>query len=489
MQSNTFSIGYGTEGGATITGNQAGYDGTNNAWLLSKNADWSHIYQNISQGGVWTASIHAKAGTTNWLALENSGIAGDTCYFDLSSGVTGSTGIGVIGSSIKDIGNGWYRCSVTINGTSIRQRIYPAFSNGNINGGNGNIYIQDFQLEQGLVARDYIETTTTALYGGITDNVPRLDYTDSSCPALLLEPQRTNLYTHSEYGGIWNKTLATITDNYAVSPEGVQNAFRANFSNNNGLIYVSGTGATGQDNTLSVWAKSNTGTDQVFRFFANGNTIKSDNFTATNEWQRFTYTHNCINVTAGITGNSAGGTSDILFYGLQQEAGSYATSYIPTYGTSVTRNADLGSSSYTGVTSTSGTLFFDLKEGFEGNRINSGVASLGLRFSSTGTNNSIGLRDADGRLQGVVRIEASSTYLGTHISGDTAHKVCFVWTPSYVKIFQNGVLTETASVSTTRVYNTFDLPNTTRVVKAAVNQVLTFPSALTDQEAIDLTTI
>ena len=57
----------------------------------------------------------------------------------------------------------------------------------------GSIYIQDAQLEQGLVARDYIETTTTAVEGGITDNVPRLDYTDSSCPALLLEPQRTNL--------------------------------------------------------------------------------------------------------------------------------------------------------------------------------------------------------------------------------------------------------------------------------------------------------
>ena len=59
----------------------------------------------------------------------------------------------------------------------------------------GNIYIQDAQLEYGLVARDYIETTTAAVEGGITDNVPRLDYTDSSCPALLLEPQRTNAFT------------------------------------------------------------------------------------------------------------------------------------------------------------------------------------------------------------------------------------------------------------------------------------------------------
>ena len=65
----------------------------------------------------------------------------------------------------------------------------------------GNIYIQDAQLEQGLVARDYIETTTTAVEGGITDNVPRLDYTDSSCPSLLLEPQRTNLIPQSEYIG------------------------------------------------------------------------------------------------------------------------------------------------------------------------------------------------------------------------------------------------------------------------------------------------
>ena len=60
------------------------------------------------------------------------------------------------------------------------------------------IYLQDAQLEQGLVARDYIETTTTAVEGGITDNVPRLDYTDSSCPALLLEPQRTNLFAFAD---------------------------------------------------------------------------------------------------------------------------------------------------------------------------------------------------------------------------------------------------------------------------------------------------
>ena len=38
--------------------------------------------------------------------------------------------------------------------------------------------------------------------------------------------------------------------------------------------------------------------------------------------------------------NSASDDADLYIYGLQVEEGSYATSYIPTYGTSVTRNKD-----------------------------------------------------------------------------------------------------------------------------------------------------
>ena len=77
-------------------------------------------------------------------------------------------------------------------------------------------------LSRVLVARDYIETTTAAVEGGITDNVPRLDYTDSSCPALLLEPQRTNVLTHSEYFGGWGQINTLNTANALISPEGVQ---------------------------------------------------------------------------------------------------------------------------------------------------------------------------------------------------------------------------------------------------------------------------
>ena len=97
-------------------------------------------------------------------------------------------------------------------------------------------YLQDAQLEQGLVARDYIETTTTAVEGGITDNVPRLDYTDSSCPALLLEPQRTNLVTQSEYFGdsYWTKSRASFVNGFT-SPEGLSNSYKLVEDSSNGL--------------------------------------------------------------------------------------------------------------------------------------------------------------------------------------------------------------------------------------------------------------
>ena len=93
--------------------------------------------------------------------------------WELTTGVLINASGGPIDSNIESIGSGWYRCSVTTNGSFGAVLIKPVAANGTDT--SGSIYIQDAQLEQGLVARDYIETTTTAIYGGITDNVPRLD--------------------------------------------------------------------------------------------------------------------------------------------------------------------------------------------------------------------------------------------------------------------------------------------------------------------------
>ena len=201
LHSNTFSNASWIKTNSSVTGSQSGYDGTNDAWLLSKSAASGNLRQNKTSIGVQTLSIYAKAGTLSWvrfLAIRSAGNS-PSAFFNLSgSGSVGTaSGIGFIDASIESIGSGWYRCQLVVNIDLTQFRVYPADGDGDVSGASGNIVIQDAQLEQGLVARDYIETTTTAVEGGITDNVPRLDYTDSSCPALLLEPQRTNLVTNS----------------------------------------------------------------------------------------------------------------------------------------------------------------------------------------------------------------------------------------------------------------------------------------------------
>ena len=197
LQSNSFDTTWVTTS-SSVTGGQSGYDGSSDAWLLSNSAASGRIYQNITGSGIVTSSIYLKANASNWGLLQLDSTPDAYVYVDLINGVSGSTGSGNIDATITSVGGGWYRISVTANSTT-RIRIYPAEANGDVSGTSGSVYIQDAQLEQGLVARDYIETTTSAVYGGITDNIPRLDYTDSSCPALLLEPQRTNLYNSSEY--------------------------------------------------------------------------------------------------------------------------------------------------------------------------------------------------------------------------------------------------------------------------------------------------
>jgi hypothetical protein len=222
----------------------------------------------------------------------------------------------------------------------------------------------------------------------ITDDtdLPRIDYTNGT-GSLLLEPQRTNLYTYSNDVSFWTKNNVTTTSDYAFSPDGTQNAFRAQFTSSTGLLYITATGTTGTDNTLSVWAKSNNGSSSKFRFFANGNTTLSGDFIATDEWQRFEFPFNCTSVTVGLTGASDSATNDILFYGFQHEVGSYATSYIPTSGSTVTRNADVcnnaGSSDL--INSTEGVLYFELKA------LTNGGSYRALGLSNSSNSNAVNL--------------------------------------------------------------------------------------------------
>ena len=506
LQSNSFNTTWGNTN-TTETSGQSGYDGSSDAWLLTKTAAFGQINQSISLSGVHTFSVYAKEGTSGWMRMVLIGTANPSAYFNLSNGNVGVTS-NIISSNSENIGGGWYRYSISINQPSITVvRIYPAEGDNDISGTSGNIVIQDAQLEQGLVAKDYIETTTTALYGGITDNVPRLDYTDSSCPALLLEPQRTNLVNNSEFFNSWSAGFPSPvrTNNYGISPEGVQNSTRADIANG-GIIYRSPNASQGAY-VFSVFAKNIQGGGSVISlrvdapsaYFAvfdlsNGTIVSNTSDSAKiedygNGWYRCMLIQNNDQILNVVIGE---GTTelDCELYGAQLEAGSYATSYIPTYGTNVTRNADLcidaGDSST--FNDSEGVLYAEISAlaedaTFKTITINSGSNSnrINIWYWNDGT------FKVDGHTNSVSQFNFDFAADLT-----LSNKIAVKYKANDFSVFLNGSKIDSDTSGTTPIgLNRLDFKAGDALYPfyGKTNQVIYFPTALSDSELATLTTI
>ena len=475
----------------TATSGQAGYDGSSDAWLITKDAAaYRAIEHDINNSGVYTYSVYAKANTLNLISLRDQTL-GQGAGFNLTNGTTyGNSGVS---SSIDSVGGGWYRCSVTFNGSSTRLAIYIDFDNATA----GSVFVQDFQLEQGLVARDVITTTTTALYGGITDNTPRLDYTDSSCPALLLEPQRTNYVRSSEYydtSANWILSNGvSVEDNFTISPEGVQNASKVTLSAGiSAFLYtsLSGMGIPAGDVIISCWAKA----DSAITIGMNDGTVNPNSIDLTTEWKRFEFNFTWTG-SGGFQVDNYFGVSpsnqEKVFYlwGVQAEAGSYATSYIPTYGSSVSRVAD--SCSKTGVSSligqTEGTfyaeidwdgrdadaMFMTLSNGTTNNRMHIGYDESGNRFYFNIRENNL--------QQSLIVLNNPSTGI-KKIAAAYKQNDCAL----YINGVQIGISTSTAVAPTSRI----DIGNYYSAgFEYPVKQNLLFKTRLSNQELQDLTTL
>lgn len=527
LQSNSFDTTW-TNTRSTETSGQSGYDGTSDAWLLESTATATSAYirQVISNSGVYTMSVYAKAGTSDWVALLTAG--NQSAYFDLANGVLGSASSNVVDSSIESIGNGWYRCSATLVDNNDFY-VFIANGDGNATTNSGdNIYIQDAQLEQGLVARDVITTTTAAVYGGITDNTPRLDYTDSSCPALLLEPQRTNVVTQSEYydtgNGYFNSfALHDIVTNTTAtkSPTGDYSASKiipdtSNSSNHN--IYGSNV-TSGTKYAVSIFAKAaeynyllirglGLGGSGGARFNISTGVVEGvagyDSATIEdygNGWYR------CIAVgtatsttgayyhaspTAAFTSFQGNNSDGIYIYGAQIEAGSYATSYIPTYGSSVSRVAE--ASLKTGVADLindgDGTLYMEVTPtNFEGDQRfgisdNIGANRIVLRLYNP----------SNLQLSCVINSSVEVSISNSGYSSGNTYKIAGAWKNNDAVIYINGVQVATdtncnitPSNPLTRI--SFDNGVGTAKWENPVSQTLYFPTRLSNEELAALTTI
>ena len=191
-------------------------------------------------------------------------------------------------------------------------------------------------------------------------NVPRFDHDPATkeSKGLLIEEIRTNLLPYSLDDGRWvAQSGGTLTRDAGTAPDGTETAVKAVISSNDIDVSpkVSGTDNTANITvssstayTLSVWAKASTTAQVGNNFKVRMKRVSGDSFgvettfALTENWTRHSVTGTTpANVTQVMCYVGGVSGSEALVWGAQLEAGSYATSLIPTSGASAARGADI----------------------------------------------------------------------------------------------------------------------------------------------------
>jgi len=364
-----------TSGGSVPTAtNNAGIapDGTNTATRLQ-------INRGAGTFSRWNQSVVSAAATYVY-----------SIYMKTFSGGTSNVGLRLDTTGINCVvTETWQRFSITLavsGGTTLCQILsFTSIPGTDV---SADILVWGAQIEPvtyQTTPSTYVATVASAYYG------PRFDYDPVTLApkGLLIEEQRTNVVTYSEQldNVAWTKAAVTVTANATTSPDGTVNADAiyqtavTSLQAVNSAAFVATSGVT---YTLSVYLKAGTSrfVQVTFPSTAMGATQYANidltvvTVTASaastvsvasvgNGWVRVNYTVAAtapsnlspfiIAINSGsdargatITGNVA---NFFYAYGAQVEAGAFATSYIPTVASQVTRSADVATMTGTNFSS------------------------------------------------------------------------------------------------------------------------------------------
>ena len=385
--------------------------------------------------------------------------------------------------------------------------------------GNG-----DFTHTRGSTAT---RVNAAGLIETMASGVPRLDYplvdgVVQSCPALLLEPQRTNMLSYSEdfsQSTRWLIASMTVTTNNTTAPDGNQTADKIQ-ATGAGSIRTNNSYTVTSGYSFSIFVKKGNSRYVTLRSFAFTTSaiigFDLDNETAQtggviekypNDWYRlsiskdvssdadkngyfYIYLPNSLGSTTSVSGNYA------YFWGAQLEDADYPTSYIYVPGFSaVTRNADVCNSAGTTAefNDTESSWFVELQGLAEDNTnkyitISDGggspyTNSLVIQYRNNGTLRIFhnGLDFADGIFIG-----------GSSFDLTENHKIAIRFKQNDMAVYIDGVA---QSLSGSFVYQTisgldtlrFEQPNGGNAFYGKVKQLLVFKTALSDSDLATLT--
>jgi hypothetical protein len=340
---------------------------------------------------------------------------------------------------------------------------------------------------------------------------PRIDYLNDSNGALKLEPSRTNLITYSEdfSQSAWIKSNTSITSNVEISPDGTLNGSKIVGS---GYLQFLINAVASNVYTFSVFWKKDTSSVIKFRISSSGQdetitlnteTLSFSNITNIddysveefgNGWYRLkiTWTEQNTEV-AGIRiiCDESDATSSLYIYGAQVEVGSYATSYIPTQGSAVTRLADScnNGGNEQVINSTEGVLYF------EGSALDDDGTDRKITLSDGSLNNAInfGFSRFSGNINAEVKsggVLQTSGFGATGIAQDNNNKFALSWGGGVSKFYVNGTLASSyTSVTSPIGMNVLNFSLSSGFQKSYLNckDIRVYNTALSDSELQALT--
>ena len=388
------------------------------------------------------------------------------------------------------------------------------------------------------VSQDFVRFHSVGTFVGSIDNVsvkeyitetntPRLDYS-TGAEAFLLEPQSVNLTENSNNfsGTTWTKSNITLSNDSAISPEGKSNSTLISANTVLGRHNITRAKGGVVTASLSIFAKakelryiqiaSANNTQQIANFDVKDGVIGNvgTNFSNVkiedygNGWYRCSvvsdnqYNQYIVSLISSLTSSwleiwSAPNNTDSLYiYGSQLEqansvgySGGYATSYIPTSATTVTRNQELCYNATPVINSEEGVLYAEIS-GFENDNtkryisLNNGTLNYDVRL----------YLDVNGYISVLSKVAGTTqVFLQSNSYTQTDfNKVAFKYKENDFALWINGVkvASDTSGItSPANTLNKLDFNGNNLDFFGNTKGLKYYPKALSDVELQDLTTI
>ena len=342
----------------------------------------------------------------------------------------------------------------------------------------------------------------------VDNNIARIDFTGSSDGHLLLEPESTNLDVNSAdlSTGFSTSTGATATVETGLTPFGVSgNIKRLSGATNSPPSWDDNANALKKQFTVTATDPASFFTFSVYVKSAGSSTINiqlRDNtagpavttgaISLTSDWQRVTISKEFTTSTTKVGVVIAGTDGDILLSGAQFEAKEFATSLIPTNGSTVTRNNDvcLDSGISQDFNSLEGVLYCEIAALVDGD------TNRNIAISDGTTDNTVEIFYQSGTNTIKWRLKANTNNDVQATVNDTDrtefNKIAFKYKSGDSTMWLNGVKrstdTDTFNLSGSLSELSFSNGTTGNAFEGKVREVRVYTKALTDAELTTLTT-